>query len=99
MPWEQALYTSLDLIAGEPIDWWLGGSAALAVRGAPDRWIPEGILYSALAAADASSLGRAITSLPQAGQALTRSPAQATWPAPPPMRLPTPQAAAMCARL
>jgi hypothetical protein len=35
VPWEQALHTFLDLVADEPIDWWLGGSAALAVRGLP----------------------------------------------------------------
>jgi len=35
VPWEQALHSFLELIAGEPLDWWLGGSAALAVRGLP----------------------------------------------------------------
>ncbi len=35
VPWEQALHTFLDLVAGEALDWWLGGSAALAVRGLP----------------------------------------------------------------
>lgn len=35
VPWEQALLTFLDLVADEPIDWWLAGSAALAVRGLP----------------------------------------------------------------
>lgn len=35
VPWEQALHAFLERIASEPIDWWLGGSAALAVRGAP----------------------------------------------------------------
>jgi hypothetical protein len=35
VPWEQALHAYLDHIAGAPITWWLGGSAALAVRGAP----------------------------------------------------------------
>jgi hypothetical protein len=35
VPWEQALHAYLDDIAGTPITWWLGGSAALAVRGAP----------------------------------------------------------------
>jgi hypothetical protein len=35
IPWEQALHTFLDLVADEPIDWWLAGSAALAVRGLP----------------------------------------------------------------
>lgn len=34
VPWEQALLAFLERVAGEPIDWWLGGSAALAVRGA-----------------------------------------------------------------
>lgn len=34
VPWEQALATFLERVGGEPIDWWLGGSAALAVRGA-----------------------------------------------------------------
>lgn len=33
--WEQALHAFLDRVAGEALDWWLGGSAALAVRGAP----------------------------------------------------------------
>jgi hypothetical protein len=35
VPWEQALHAFLDRIAGEPINWWLAGSAALAVRGVP----------------------------------------------------------------
>lgn len=35
VPWEQALHAFLERIAGEPLDWWLGGSAALAVRGLP----------------------------------------------------------------
>lgn len=34
VPWEQALQAFLERVAGQPIDWWLGGSAALAVRGA-----------------------------------------------------------------
>lgn len=34
VPWEQALHTFLDRIEGESLNWWLGGSAALAVRGA-----------------------------------------------------------------
>lgn len=35
VPWQQALLAFLERVAGEPIDWWLAGSAALAVRGAP----------------------------------------------------------------
>jgi len=35
VPWEQAIDTFLHRIDGEPINWWLCGSAALAVRGAP----------------------------------------------------------------
>jgi hypothetical protein len=33
IPWEQALAAFLGRVAGQPIDWWLAGSAALAVRG------------------------------------------------------------------
>src|SRR5262245_35255375 len=33
VPWEQALRALLALIEGQAIDWWLGGSASLAVRG------------------------------------------------------------------
>lgn len=33
VPWEQALLAFLSATAGQPIDWWLVGSAALAVRG------------------------------------------------------------------
>ncbi len=33
VPWEQALLAFLSAIAGQPINWWLVGSAALAVRG------------------------------------------------------------------
>jgi hypothetical protein len=33
--WEQALLTFCRIVEGEPIDWWLTGSAALAVRGLP----------------------------------------------------------------
>jgi len=35
VPWEQALEALLERVAGEPLDWWIGGSAALALRGAP----------------------------------------------------------------
>lgn len=33
VPWEDALTDFLEKTAGHDIDWWLGGSAALAVRG------------------------------------------------------------------
>src|SRR5262245_26037981 len=33
VPWERALHAFLDLVAGEALEWWLAGSAALAVRG------------------------------------------------------------------
>lgn len=33
MPWEYALETFLSLVDGRSINWWLAGSAALAVRG------------------------------------------------------------------
>src|SRR5262245_22125903 len=33
VPWEQALGAFLALVEGQAIDWWLGGSAALAARG------------------------------------------------------------------
>jgi len=33
--WESALDDFLRIVAGEDLDWWLGGSAALAVRGLP----------------------------------------------------------------
>ncbi len=33
VPWEEALLQLLDLVADSGIAWWLGGSAALAVRG------------------------------------------------------------------
>lgn len=33
VPWERALETFLRLVEGQGIDWWLVGSAALAVRG------------------------------------------------------------------
>lgn len=35
VPWEDALATVLAKTAGQNIDWWLGGSAAIAVRGVP----------------------------------------------------------------
>ncbi len=35
VPWEQALEAFLDRVGDTPLDWWLGGSAALAVRSAP----------------------------------------------------------------
>lgn len=35
VPWKDALRALTDAIAGEGIDWWLTGSAALAVRGLP----------------------------------------------------------------
>jgi hypothetical protein len=35
VPWERALEALFGRVAGEPLDWWIGGSAALAVRGAP----------------------------------------------------------------
>jgi hypothetical protein len=33
VPWERALHAFLDRIEGQAINWWLAGSAALAVRG------------------------------------------------------------------
>ena len=33
VPWQAALHDLVRLLDGEGIDWWLGGSAALAVRG------------------------------------------------------------------
>ncbi|HYF65280.1 MAG TPA: hypothetical protein VD886_20800, partial [Herpetosiphonaceae bacterium] len=33
--WESALDDFLRIVEGEDLDWWLGGSAALAVRGLP----------------------------------------------------------------
>lgn len=35
VPWEQAIASFLDIVQGHKIDWWLTGSAALAVRGLP----------------------------------------------------------------
>ncbi len=32
-PWDEALLTFLRVVDGKEVDWWLGGSAALAVRG------------------------------------------------------------------
>lgn len=34
-PWDRALDAFLEIIAGSEVDWWLAGSAALAVRGIP----------------------------------------------------------------
>jgi len=33
VPWDKALLSFLERISGENIDWWLAGSAALAIRG------------------------------------------------------------------
>jgi hypothetical protein len=33
VPWDKALYTYLQIIENESLDWWLAGSAALSVRG------------------------------------------------------------------
>jgi hypothetical protein len=33
VPWDRALLSFLERVSGESVDWWLAGSAALAVRG------------------------------------------------------------------
>jgi hypothetical protein len=35
VPWERALEALLEILSDMNVDWWLGGSAALAVRGVP----------------------------------------------------------------
>jgi hypothetical protein len=33
VPWDKVLSAFLQIIEGQPINWWLAGSAALTVRG------------------------------------------------------------------
>jgi len=58
VPWEKALMTFLTLIKDENIDWWLTGSAALAVRGIDI--LPRDIDLT-VAEADCMKLGELLT--------------------------------------
>lgn len=54
IPWRRALRELCRRTTGQPIDWWLTGSAALAVRGAP---IEPGDLDLVCGVSDAVALG------------------------------------------
>jgi hypothetical protein len=54
IPWRHALRELCRRTAGQPVDWWLTGSAALAVRGAP---IEPGDLDLVCGISDAVALG------------------------------------------
>jgi hypothetical protein len=54
-PWEQALRAFVQAIDGQPLTWWLRGSAALAIRGLP---ITPGDIDLTLDDAGAQQLGQ-----------------------------------------
>ncbi|HYK31994.1 MAG TPA: hypothetical protein VEV63_08530 [Streptosporangiaceae bacterium] len=54
VPWRDALRELCRRTAGQPVDWWLTGSAALAVRGAP---IEPGDIDLVCGVSDAIALG------------------------------------------
>ncbi len=58
VPWEQSLEIFLHTIEGRAIDWWLVGSAALAVRGLP---ITPGDIDLSVSDQDAFRLGDLLT--------------------------------------
>ena len=57
VPWEQALQAFLSAVEGKPINWWLTGSGALAVRGMDVAPLDLDIITDT---AGASSLGEAL---------------------------------------